>query len=109
MLRCIFRCTIGRRLLAECRKVSTPSQGEANSQDDDVSADKDEARLGEGSDVQEGTRSPPGDSGSVNVLVTSGVLIPSIVKCLLFKLNDFIDCDKSKLQTDDPSECIFVC
>ncbi|XP_021895607.1 uncharacterized protein LOC110812959 isoform X3 [Carica papaya] len=28
--------------------------------------------------------------GHINVLVTSGALIPSLVKCLLFRLNDFI-------------------
>lgn len=29
----------------------------------------------------------------VNVLVTSGPLIPSLVKCLLYRLGDLITCD----------------
>jgi hypothetical protein len=69
----------GRQLLEECERANKMQENDLHGQVQTIGTS--ERRLGEVRQVA--------SEGNCNVLVTSGTLIPSLVKCLLFRLNTY--------------------
>jgi hypothetical protein len=69
----------GRQLLEECERANKRQENDLHGQVQTMGTS--ERRLGEVQQVA--------SEGNCNVLVTSGTLIPSLVKCLLFRLNTY--------------------
>jgi len=80
----------GRAFLEEClRTDSVSTQGAANVES------------------SEGLTEDQTSSQNVNVLVTYGTLIPSLVKCLLFQLDGFITLENGEFGTPFLVSCTF--